>query len=151
MRKIVRVVLLGFMVMGLFVGTGSADDFLGEFCWQIAPFSDVVKLNITVEGGTIASVHGVRFSATYSLPFSGSAFAIGNQAIVGGIFAGDLNASHFGGSAALSETTTISLVSGNGTGTIMGVDGKFPSTVTTWTLAPCPAGPTTHGAAPPGQ
>jgi hypothetical protein len=26
----------------------------------------VVKLNVTVEGGTIASLHGVRFSATYS-------------------------------------------------------------------------------------
>jgi hypothetical protein len=144
MRKVVRVVLLGFMLTGLFVGTGRADDFLGEFCWQIAPFSDVVKLNITVEGGTIASLHGVRFSATYSLPFSGSAFAIGNQAIVGGIFSGDLNANHFGGSAALSETATISLVSGNGTGTIVGGDGKFASTPTTWTLAPCPVGPTTH-------
>jgi hypothetical protein len=80
MRKVVRVVFLGgLMLTGLFVGAGRADDFLGEICWQIAPFSDTVKLNITLEGGTIASVHGVRFSATYSLPFSGSAFAIGSQ------------------------------------------------------------------------
>jgi hypothetical protein len=65
---------------------------------------------------------------------------------VGGIFSGDLNASHFGGSAALSETATISLVSGNGTGTIVGVDGKFASTPTTWTLVSCPLGPITHAA-----
>jgi hypothetical protein len=129
---------------GLFVGSGFADDFLGELCWQIAPFSDIVKLNITVEGGTVASLHGVRFSATCSLPFSGSAFAIGNQAIVGGIFSGDLNASHFGGSAALSETATLSLPSGNGTGTLVGVDGKFAATPTTWTLVSCPAGPNAH-------
>jgi hypothetical protein len=147
MRKVVRVISFGLMLTGLFVGTVRADDFLGEVCWRIAPFSDVVKLNITLEGGTIASVHGVRFSANYSLPFTGSAFAIGSQAIVGGIYSGDLNANHFGGSAALSETAVLSLVSGNGTGTIMGIDGKFPSTPTTWTLAACPLGPTAHAAA----
>jgi hypothetical protein len=149
MRRALGVaVLSGLISMGPFVDTARAVEvFFGEFCWQVPQFSDTVKLNITVEGGTLASIHGVRFNASYSLPFSGTAFVVGNQATVAGIFTGDLNPAHFGGSAALAETVRISLSTGNGTGTLKGVDGQFPTISTVWTfVSTCPAGPVVSGA-----
>jgi hypothetical protein len=142
MRTVVLLLVLSLTLGGL-VGSAAADTFLGDFCWQKVPFPDIVKLGLS-QGNSIITANGVQFSSSYSLPFTGSLFIIGNVAILGGVFAGDLIATHFGGSSALSETVTISLANGNGPGTIIGIDGKFAASQSTWTFVPCPAGPTVH-------
>jgi hypothetical protein len=145
MRKLVVLFLVsGLLSVGLATIAG-ADTFLGEFCWQKVPFADVVKLALSVSGSQI-SAHGVQFvNGSYSLPFSGTLFQIGDQVILGGVFVGDLsNQGTFGGSAALSETVSLSISTANGPGTMIGIDGKFAATPSTWTFIQCPSGPTTH-------
>jgi hypothetical protein len=138
MRHVLAIVLVSCLFsMGPLVNTARA----AEVCWLIAPFSDTVKLSIILESGTLASVHGVRFGPTHSFPFSGTAVIGSSQVLIGGIFTGNLTPNHFNGSAALAETAKLSLPSGNGTGTLIGVDGKFAQTATTWTLISCPPGP----------
>jgi hypothetical protein len=138
MRHVLAVILVSCLFsMGPLVNTVRA----AEFCWLIAPFFDIVKLSVILESGTLASAHGVRFGSTYTFPFSGTAVIGSNQLLVGGIFTGNLSPVQFSGSAALAETAKLSLPSGNGTGTLIGVDGKFPQTPTTWTLISCPPGP----------
>lgn len=152
MRNVLAVVLVSCLIsIGPLVNAARA----GDFCWQITPFqvppdqpavSDTVKLSVNLEGGTFASAHGVRFGPAYTLPFSGTAVIGSSGILIGGIFTGDLSPVHFNGTAALAETAKLSLASGNGTGTLIGVDGKFPRTSTTWTLISCPPGPTVSAA-----
>jgi hypothetical protein len=155
MRKLVVLFLVSCLVSVGLATTAGADTFLGEFCWQKTPFPDIVKLALSVAGSQV-SAHGVQFvNGSYVLPFTGTLFVVGSQAILGGVFVGgDFSQGHFGDSVALSETVLLSTSTGSGPGTITGIDGKFPPTASTWTFIPCPSGPNSQaveGLAPAAQ
>ena len=142
MRKLFLLLSICSLPFGALVSTADADTFIGEFCWQKVPFVDIVKLALS-QGTSLITANGVQFvNGVYSLPFTGTLFTIGNQAILGGVFSGD--SVHFGGSVALTETVTLSVSAANGPGTLVGIDGKFAATPSTWTFVACPSGPTTH-------
>jgi hypothetical protein len=142
MRKLVVLLLVSCLVSVGLATIAGADTFLGEFCWQKVPFPDVVKLAVSV-GESQISAHGVQFvNGSYALPFTGTMFIVGDQAILGGVFiGGDFSQGQFGGSVALSETVLLSTSTGNGSGTMTGIDNRFPPTASTWTFIQCPSGP----------
>jgi len=146
MRKRVLVLLIG-CALSVVGSVGVADaQFIAEVCWQKQPFTDILRLGLSQSGSQIIAT-GVQFfngAGPYSLPFAGSLFIIGSQAILGGTLTGDLV--NFGGSSAVALTATLSTSTGSGPSTAIGIDGKFALGNTTLVIVACPAGPTGHDA-----
>lgn len=137
MRKVLAVIFVVGLLVVAPVGLARAD-FIGEFCWNKSPFSDIVKLAITARGAEFEA-HGSQGTTSYTLPAAGNAFIVGSQAILGLTFTG--NRTSFGGSVALAEYVPLSLPSLSGTGVLVGIDGRFSPSSSTWIPISCPAGP----------
>ena len=149
MRKLILVLLVG-CVIALAGSVGVADaQFITQVCWQLNPFNDVLRVSLTQSGSQI-SLSGVQFvngPEGYSLPFSGSLFLVGNQAVLGGTLIGDLQT--FNKVPALALYAVLSTSTGGGTLFTTAIGGGFEDDTTLSVIA-CPGGPTTHDAAPSG-
>ena len=126
----------------------AAAQFIGEVCWRKDPTADRLRVALTQTGSQIL-VNGVQFlngADGYSLPFMGTIFVLGQQAVLGGTLVGDLVPAHFGGSSALALTAVLSTATGEGPATTVGIDGKFAPSGTTLVLVNCNLSPNTHDA-----
>jgi len=138
MRKFCTLVaVVGLLVVAL-VGSATAADFIAAVCWYPAPFEDVIKLSVS-QGGEQFELHGSMSTSGYALPFTGNAFIVGEQVVVGGVFVG--NGTAFEGCAALATYGTLSLSTLSGSQTLSGLGCSFRPSTTTWTRIPCPLGP----------
>lgn len=142
MRKLLGIGLLVGVLMLVAAGPASADNFIGEFCWGLQGFTDVIKLGVS-SGGKQYGLHG-SWSApgSYEMPAVGSAFVQTDGTIAFAIQAGNGFATMYAGNP---------LVIGNAvlTGGLSGpfhyaaLGGSTPFTPGTVTMSPmtCPSGP----------
>ena len=140
MKKVFMLVLIVAALAAFGARPALADGYIGEFCWQKAPFPDIVKLAVTQQGNQFQLNGSQYVNGSYSLPMTGTAFVKGTSVIIGLTMTGDLT-TNFGGSAALAESVVLSLTTLNGPAKTIGIDGKFAVSPSTWTRVNCPSGP----------
>jgi hypothetical protein len=138
MRKVYPLVAVVGLLGVALVGAATAADFIAEVCWHPAPFDDVIKLSVS-QGGEQYELHGSMATEGYTLPFTGNAFIVDDEVVVGGVFVG--NGLDFEGCAALATYGTLDISTLNGSQTLRGVGCSFSPDITTWTRIPCPLGP----------
>lgn len=142
MIKKAAIILLCAFLVGFFVASPTkAADFIGQFCWNLEGFLDVLKLSVSRgQGSQQFELHGSLAAAGYyELTFAGNAF-IGEsgQIVIGGFLSHD--GSSFGGATGLSLHGTLD---GSRTGPIVanGLDQPFRGVPVTIVPIPCPPGP----------
>lgn len=74
MKKLLSAVVLAGAMMLLPAAPASAANFIGEFCWIMSPFEEIVRLSIS-QGGKMFEMHGSwGKSGGYEMAATGSAF-----------------------------------------------------------------------------
>ncbi len=140
MSKRLVMILFSFALVFFLVSQVNAANFLGEYCWQLQPFPDVLKLSVS-QGGKQYELHGsLALPGGYQLTFTGSAYvSMDTQSIVmGGVMSHDGPA--FGGATGLSWHGTLDPASLSGPFTVNGLDMVFTNSGTLILMA-CPPGP----------